>query len=99
MTSRTVIVTDGNQRAALALVRSLGSAGFRCVVAAPIRRSIAGVSRYAALEVETPDPLTAPDEFVDAIATLAKAQSAALIVPIAEPSMLALLPRRERLSP
>lgn len=100
MTSRrTVIVTDGNQRAALAVVRSLGKAGFRCVVVAPIERSIAGVSRFADREIVLPDALEAPDAFVAGIADLARRENAALVIPITEPAMLAILPEREQLAP
>jgi predicted ATP-grasp superfamily ATP-dependent carboligase len=96
VTARTVIVTDGDQRAALAVVRSLGGAGYRCVVAASSRRSVAGASRHAARNVMVPEPLDAPAEFTDAIATLARDEGAALVIPIAEPAMLALLPERAR---
>jgi predicted ATP-grasp superfamily ATP-dependent carboligase len=99
MTSRTVIVTDGEQRAALAVVRSLGAAGYRCVVAASSRASIAGVSRFCARSVTVPDALARPEEFAEAIATLAADERASLVLPIAEQSMLAILPIRSRLLP
>lgn len=96
---RTVVVTDGDQRAALALVRSLSASGFRCVVTSSVRRSIAGVSRHAAREVLLPDALEAPATFVNDLAELARAESATLVVPISEPSMLAVLPERARFAP
>ena len=99
MNSQTVIITDGNQRAALAVVRSLGKAGFRCVVASPIRRSLAGVSRFAAREVVVPDALDAPSAFVHALAALSRQENAVLIMPITEPSVLAVLPERQQFAP
>jgi hypothetical protein len=41
-----VFVTDGHQRSALALVRSLGRAGIPITVGASQPRSLAGSSRY-----------------------------------------------------
>ena len=42
-----VLVTDGEQRAALAIVRSLGRAGHDVYVCSSRHRSLAGASRYA----------------------------------------------------
>lgn len=99
MTSQTVIITDGNQRAALAVVRSLGKAGFRCVVASPIRHSLAGVSRFAEREVVLPDSLDEPCAFVHALTALSRRENAALVIPITEPSVLAVLPDRQQFAP
>lgn len=98
MTRRTVIVTDGEQRAALAVVRSLG-AEYRCIVAASSRASIAGGSRFCARNAIVPDALDRPDDFAAAIIALAAAERASLVLPISEQSMLAILPVRSRLSP
>lgn len=98
MTRRNVIVTDGEQRAALAVVRSLG-AEYRCIVAASSRASIAGCSRFCARSVIVPDALDRPNDFAAAIIALAAEQRASLVLPISEQSMLAILPVRSRLSP
>lgn len=96
---RTVIVSDGEQRAALAVVRSLGAAGYRCIVTANGRSSLAGESRYAARQVSVRDALREPAAFAQQVATLAAAERADLVLPIAEPAMLALLPIRDVLAP
>ena len=96
---RTVIVTDGEQRAALAVVRSLGAAGYRCVVTSSSRASIAGGSRFVARTVTVPNALESPAGFAEAIVRLAAAEHAAVVLPIAEQSLLAILPIRTRLSP
>ena len=80
MNRRTVIVTDGEQRAALAVVRSLGRAGYRCVVASSSRASIAGGSRFVARCVMVPDALVKPSEFADALVALALEEQAALVL-------------------
>ncbi len=99
MKTRTVVVTDGDQRAALAVVRSLGASGYRCIVATHTGPSLAGASRYVARECNVPSPLEAPDAMASAIGALVRAESATLLVPIAEPSLLALLPHRNALDP
>lgn len=98
MTRRTVIVTDGEQRAALAVVRSLGTR-YRCVVTASSPRTLAAVSRFCAKSVVLPDSLHRPAEFADAILRLTKEESAAVVLPITEPALLAILPIREQLAP
>jgi len=95
----TVIVTDGEQRAALAVVRSLGTAGYRCVVASSLRASIAGASRFAARSVMVPDSLSRPTAFADAIAAVATAEHATVVLPISEQALLAIVPIRDRLLP
>lgn len=78
------------------MVRSLGAAGYRCVVVSASGRSIAGASRYASREYAAADPLDAPEAFADAIVALVSAEQASLLLPIAEPAMLAMLPARAR---
>lgn len=91
-----ILVTDGEQRAALAVVRSLGRAGYSVAVAAARTPSLAGASRWAASERRVPDPLREPAAFLDAVATMAYAESAELLLPMTDASLLALLGARER---
>jgi predicted ATP-grasp superfamily ATP-dependent carboligase len=97
--ARTIIVTDGEQRAALAVVRSLGAAGYRCIVTSSSRPSIAGGSRFVARTVTVPSALERPTDFAEAIIALAAAEQAAVVLPITEQSLLAILPVRGRLYP
>jgi predicted ATP-grasp superfamily ATP-dependent carboligase len=94
----TVIVTDGEQRAALAVVRSLG-AKYRCVVVASSVTSLAGESRFCAKSVVVPDAWLRPDDFAEAIVSLALTEGASVVLPIAEAALLAILPVRSRLLP
>jgi len=94
-----VLVTDGEQRGALAAVRSLGRHGAQVHVASTARRSLAGVSRAAAASVEVPDPLHAPAAYADAVARYVAKHEIAVVLPMTEPSMLTLLEARERLAP
>lgn len=59
-----IFVTDGEQRAALAVVRSLGRAGVQVTVGASERNTLAGSSRYCAGTICYPSPLTDPNGFL-----------------------------------
>lgn len=91
-----VLVTDGEQRSALAVVRSLGRAGYRPFVCSSSGRSLAGSSRYAAGEARVPDPLGDPSGFGEAVLELAARRDARLVLPVTDAALLALLPLRER---
>ena len=94
--TRRILVTDGEQRAALAVVRSLGAAGHQVFVAAESSRPLAAASRYARSGHVVPSPLEHPGQFVDALLDLCRRHGITDLWPIAEASLLAVLPERER---
>ncbi len=94
--TRSVLVTDGEQRAALAAVRSLGSAGYRVHVCSGSGHSIAGTSRYCVTETRVSDPLANPSRFVDDVRRIAVSVDADVLLPVSEASLLAILPAREQ---
>ena len=67
MDIQTILVTDGNERAALAVTRSLGQQGVRVVVGAETARSLAGASRYCTRTWQYPSPLSDPSRFVSSL--------------------------------
>jgi predicted ATP-grasp superfamily ATP-dependent carboligase len=93
-----VVVTDGEQRSALATVRSLGRAGHTVHVCAARPASLAAASRYRASETVVPDPLRQPAAFASAVADAAARHRADVILPVTEPALLAILPDRDRFS-
>jgi predicted ATP-grasp superfamily ATP-dependent carboligase len=93
------LVTDGEHRAALATVRSLGRAGYAVHVAASTPRSLAGASRAVRARVATPPPLDDPTGFTDAIAAHVAEHGIAVVIPTTEAAALALLAAPERLAP
>jgi predicted ATP-grasp superfamily ATP-dependent carboligase len=95
----TVLVTDGEQRAALAVVRSLGRAGYRVLVASTRGRSLAGASRYASHEIAAGDPLRNAEAFADTVVRAVSQQAVSALIPIADAALLSLLPRRNELHP
>lgn len=92
-----VLVTDGEQRAALAIVRSLGRAGCTVHVCSVRPRSLAGASRYAASETSVPDPLLEPERYLTALRLLIRQRRVEILLPVTEPSLLAVLGREKDL--
>ncbi len=96
-----VLVLDGEQRAALAVARSLGAAGYRVSTGSASRRSLAGASRYSSASEWLPDPLADPAAYLAAVRTVVAQDGYSVVVPVTEPSALALLgePALESLIP
>ena len=63
----TVLVTDGERRSPLEVVRSLGHSGYRVLVASAGHRSVARGSRHPARRIRVPDEVNAPGRFAKAI--------------------------------
>ena len=59
-----VLVTDGDNRAALAVTRSLGRLGHEVIVGEKRTPALAQTSRYCGARLVYPDPIASPDEFV-----------------------------------
>ena len=97
MTRKRILVTDGTQRSALAVVRSLGLAGHTVFVCAPRVPSLAGASRYSFVEAAVANALEAPEQFVSDVSHLIERWRIDTLIPITEASLLALLPERESL--
>lgn len=86
-----ILITDGLERAALATSRSLVAGGHDVHVIAPVRRSLAGVSRGVQEHVVATDPLAEPAGFADAIARLSRQLGARLLLPISDGAVSAIL--------
>ena len=94
-----VLLTDGNERTALAAARSLIGAGCEVGVAAGGDRwlSLAGVSRgVRRLRVET-DPLADPRGYAAEVGQLAARHGVRVVLPVTDASVEALLAGREHL--
>ena len=91
-----VVVLDGGERASLAVVRSLGHAGYAVHVGAASPHSLAGGSRYSMSESLLPDPLSSGTGFVDAVAALVARTKATVLIPVTEASALKVLEQRSR---
>jgi predicted ATP-grasp superfamily ATP-dependent carboligase len=91
-----VLVTDGEQRSALAAVRSLGRAGHSVYVCAEKHYALTGASRFVREFQKVPSPLVQAGEYARNIHELVQHWNIELILPVTEASLLALLPGRER---
>ena len=94
------LLTDGNERTALAAARSLVRAGWEVGVAAGGRRlSLAGVSRgVRRLRLRT-DPLVDPDAYAAEVGDLVRQLGVRVLLPVTDASVEAILGGRQHLPP
>ena len=86
-----VLVLDGEQRASLAVVRSLGAAGYPVTSGAAGSGALAAVSRFARDALLLPDPLNDAEAYRAAVQEAVVREGFSVVVPVTEPSALALL--------
>ncbi len=91
-----ILVTDGDTRTALAVVRSLGSKGHTVTVGAAEHPCLAGRSRFARRSVRYPDPAMEREGFLDAIAREVDRRSIELILPVSDTTVHLLSRGRDR---
>ena len=94
----TVIVTDGENRSALAVCRSLAHCGHRVVVIAQSPKCLAGRSRAVSRIRIGPHPGRDATGLVELVRSLAKEERAELVVPISDHALIALDLHRDRLA-
>ncbi len=92
-----VVVTDGNNRAALAVTRSLGRLGHQVVVGERRAPALAQTSRYCAGRFTYPDPVSEPDAFAERVLETVRRERADVVVPMADVTTFSLLRRRAEL--
>jgi glutathione synthase/RimK-type ligase-like ATP-grasp enzyme len=89
----TVLITLGRLPKALDLCRGFAALGWRVVVAEPARRHLAGASRSVARSVQVPAPVAGKRAYLEALAAVARQESAELVIPVSEETMhVAFLP-------
>ena len=82
-----VLVTNGEQRAALAIVRSLGAAGAVPYVCSRSGASLAGASRFAEADVPIVDPIEEPDAFAESLRDIIQRHSIECLLPVTESAL------------
>lgn len=92
-----VLITDGNERAALAAARSLVRAGHSVCVTATTRVSLAGVSRGVRSHQLATDPLTDPAGYAAELGGVIRHQDTAVLLPMTDASVEAVLEHRSAL--
>jgi len=94
------LLTDGNERTALAAARSLVRAGWEVGVAAGGRRlSLAGVSRGVRRLRLSTDPLVDPGDYVAEVSDLVRQLGVRVLLPVTDASVEAILGGRQQLPP
>jgi len=91
-----ILVTDGEQRSSLAVVRSLGRAGHQVAVCSAQPRPLAGASRHSRATHRVPDPASDADGFTRAVDALVDALGVRVLIPMTDVSAPLLLGLRER---
>ena len=91
-----VLITDGEQRSTLAVVRSLGASGYEVHVTSVGGRSLAGASRFCASDRAVPDPMLDAAGYANGIAALLENLDADVLIPMTDASAVALLPLQSR---
>ncbi|HVB34925.1 MAG TPA: ATP-grasp domain-containing protein [Patescibacteria group bacterium] len=94
-----VFVTDGEQRSALAVVRSLGRAGIRVTVGSSRPASLAGSSRYCARTVCYPSPRDASTQFQEFLREEMASGRYRLLLPMTDIAARIVARQRDLLSP
>jgi predicted ATP-grasp superfamily ATP-dependent carboligase len=79
-----VLVTDGEQRATLALVRALGPAGIRVTVGSALPKSLAGTSRFSSETIEYPPPHKRPEVFQESLLREAQSGKYQVLLPMTD---------------
>jgi predicted ATP-grasp superfamily ATP-dependent carboligase len=91
-----VFVTDGDNRAALAVTRSLGRAGHTVIVGEKRLPSLAQTSRYCAGRWHYPDPVTQGDAFVDSLVDALREHRIDVLLPVADITTFEVVRHRAR---
>ena len=94
-----VLVTDGNERAALAVTRALGKQGVRVIVGAESKRSLAGASRYCAGTWQYPPPIAVPSQFISSLVEAVTRFEITSIMPVTDATVQVLAELRDRFRP
>ena len=79
-----VLVTDGNNRAALAITRSLGRKGHLVVVGATGHPSLASSSKYCQDSIVYPSPTESPLNFIQCLLEVVKSKDIDIVLPVSD---------------
>ena len=94
---RPVLVLDGDQPSALAIVRSLGRRGIPVQVASSGDHPLAGHSKHVRACLRYPDPLRSEQAFIAWVGQQLQADLFELVIPVTERSVVPLLRHRAAL--
>jgi len=82
-----VLITDGNERSALAVTRALGLQQLEVIVGAETRSSLAAASKYCSRSFVYPSPYSDPDSFVEKLLEIVEQEQITVVFPISDITM------------
>ncbi len=94
-----ILVLDGNQRSALAIVRSLGKLSLNLLSSDHSKKSLAGESKYVIKHIHSPSSKDEPDKFISWFCDVVKSEKIDLAMPVTEITSQLLLHYRKKLPP
>jgi len=86
-----ILVTDGNNRAALAITRSLGREGHKVIVGAEELPCLASKSKYCHESFVYPNPKRKPELFADKINEVVNSEKSEVLLPVSEITTLTIM--------
>ena len=92
-----VFVTDGDERPALAIVRSLGRRGAQVIVGADRLESLASSSKYCSRAITYPSPATDRNAFVAFLLDFLSREHVDVVLPVTDVTTHAVCANRDRL--
>ena len=92
-----ILVTDGDNRATLAITRSLGKKGHSVYVGEKKSLSLSSVSRYCQQNLIYPDPLDHADDFINFIIEAIEKFQIDVILPVSDVTTLLISKNADRL--
>lgn len=93
----TVLVTEGENKASLAVTRSLGRYGCKVIVTGERERNLASRSRYCTARYTVPSPLSDNEGYLRAMLDIVSSQNVDVLFPMTEPATLLLAKNRQKL--
>ncbi len=89
-----VLITDGNERAALAVTRALGRNNVAVIVGAETEKSLAGSSRYCTQRAVYASPYQNPEQFVTGLLETVRKHQVDALFPVSDIAMHVIGPVR-----
>ncbi len=93
-----ILVLDGNQRSALAVVRSLGELDVDIITSDETNKSLAGHSKFVKRNIQSPSPKEEPDDFIEWFNNTVESEQISIAFPVTEITSQLLLLNKEKLS-
>lgn len=90
-----VLVTDAEERSAVAACESLNVAGYRVGAASHLRFAPAQWSRFSNARFRTPNPRASSRQFAEEVAAIARQNGFAAVIPASDGSVIALSSHRD----